>query len=304
MSAKSFNRRQFLQRSALAASMLAVGPGFAFAADPKPKRTAADQVTLGKTGIKLSRLGMGTGSNNGSGQVALGKEGFNSLVHYAFDNGITYFDCAKAYATFDWIGDAIKGLPREKLYIQSKVMGTPADILGTIDAHRKAFQTDYVDSLLIHLMTRPNWTEEEAMKRVMEGFNQAEEKKWIRAKGVSCHTLPALRAAAASNWTQVHLVRINPVGSHMDNESNRDSRGTGDVNAVVEQIKKMHADGHGVIGMKIIGNGDFRDPAQREKSIRFAMGNPDIDAIVIGFQTRSEIDEAIQRVNSAVAEAA
>jgi 1-deoxyxylulose-5-phosphate synthase len=304
MSAKSFSRRQFLQRSVFAAGLLGVGPGFAFAADAKPKRTAADQVALGKTGIKLSRLGMGTGSNNGSGQVALGKEGFNSLVHYAFDSGITYFDCAKAYRTFDWIGDAIKGLPREKLYIQSKVMGTPTDILATIDAHRKAFQTDYVDSMLIHLMTRPNWTEEDAMKRVMEGFSQAEEKKWIRAKGVSCHTLPALRAAAASNWTQVHLVRINPVGSHMDNESDRDSRGTGDVKGVVEQIKKMHAEGHGVIGMKIIGNGDFRDPEQREKSIRFAMGNPDIDAIVIGFQTRAEIDEAIQRVNSALAETA
>jgi predicted aldo/keto reductase-like oxidoreductase len=304
MPAKSLNRRQFLQRSALTAGFLAIGPRFAFADDAKPKRTAADQVTLGKTGIKLSRLGMGTGSNNGSGQIALGKTEFNSLIHYAYDNGITYFDCAKAYATFDWIGDAIKGLPREKLYIQSKVMGTPADILGTIDQHRKAFQTDYIDSLLIHLMVRPNWTEEEAMKRVMDGYNQAVEKKWIRAKGVSCHTLPALRAAVASNWTQVHLVRVNPVGSHMDNESSRDSRGTGDVNAVLEQIKKMHDEGHGVIGMKILGNGDFRAAEQREKSIRFAMSKPEIDAIVIGFQKRSEIDEAIQRVNSALAEAA
>jgi len=301
MSAKSLNRRQFLQRSALAAGFLSVGPQFAFAADSKPKRTAADQVTLGTTGVKLSRLGMGTGSNNGRGQTAEGKAEFTSLVHYAYDNGITYFDCAKAYATFDWIGDAIKGLPREKLYIQSKVMGTPEDILGTIDMHRKTFQTDYIDSLLIHLMVRSNWTQEEAMKRVMDGFNQAQEKKWIRAKGVSCHTLPALRAAAESKWTQVHLVRINPDGAHMDNESERDSRGLGDVNAVMAQVKKMHDEGHGVIGMKILANGDYHDPAQREKSIRFAMSHPEIDAIVIGFQRKNEVDEAIKNVNSALA---
>ena len=60
----------------------------------------------------------------------------------------------------------------------------------------------------------------------------------------------------------------------------------------------------GVIGVTIIGNGDFRAPEQREESIRFAMSNPDIDAILIGFETRCEIDEAIQCVNTALVEAA
>ena len=54
--------------------------------------------------------------------------------------------------------------------------------------------------------------------------------------------------------------------------------------------------------MKICGNGTFRDPADREKSIRFAMSQKDIDAVVIGFKNRAEIDEAIKSINSALKE--
>jgi predicted aldo/keto reductase-like oxidoreductase len=274
----------------------------AFCATP-PKRTATDQVTLGATGIKLSRLGMGTGSDNGHIQTALGREGFNSLVKYAYDQGITYFDCAQNYATFEWMAGAIKGLPREKLFIQSKVPGQPKDVLAAIDHHRKVFDTDYVDSMLIHCMVKDDWTEE--WKRVMDGFNQAKEKGWIRAKGVSCHSLPALRQATETPWTQVHLVRVNPQGRYMDGPiQNVWSEDTHEVSPVLTELKEMRAKGRGIIGMKIIGNGEFVNAEDREKSIRFAMARPELDAVVIGFKSRAEIDEAIQRMNRALAEAA
>lgn len=298
------SRRQFLHRSVVAAGAVAFAPAIASSATeapgPSPKRTAADQVTLGKTGVKLSRLGMGTGSNNGQMQRALGQDGFSRLVHYAYDHGITYFDCAQSYATFGMLGAAIKGLPRDKVFIQSKVMGQPADVLAAVDHHRQTFDTDYVDSLLIHLMTRRGWTDE--FKRVMDGFDEARSRKWIRAKGVSCHSLPALRTAAASNWPEVHLVRVNPQGHHLDAEDQGSwNDQIHDVNPVISQIKVMHANGHGVIGMKIIGNGDFTRPEDREKSIRFAMSQPEIDAVVIGMTSTGQIDEAITRVNSALA---
>ena len=264
------------------------------------KRTAVDQVTLGKTGLKLSRLGFGAGSNNGHVQLADGKAAFVDLIHYAYDQGITFIDTAQAYATFDVIADAIKGLPREKLFIQSKVDGRPEDVLAVIDHHRKTFDTDYVDSLLVHCMTSGQWTDN--WKRVMDAFSEAKEKKWIRAKGVTCHTLPALRSAVATDWTEVHQVRVNPQGAFTDSE--RNGWGTGaDIAPVIDQIKTMHEKGRGVIGMKICGNGTFRNADDREKSIRFAMSHPEIDAVVIGFKNRKEIDEAIERMNRALAEA-
>lgn len=299
---QGISRRQFVQTAALAGAAM-LSPWSAInARAAATARTATDQVTLGKTGIKLSRLGFGTGSNNGHEQTDLGKAEFTKLIHYAYDQGVTYIDTAQAYATFEWIGDAIKGLPREKLFIQSKVPGKPKDVLETIDRHRKTFNTDYVDSLLVHCRVEKNWTDD--WKYMMDAFDQAKEKKWIRAKGVSCHSLPALRTAVASDWTEVHLVRVNPQGAHMDGER-QEVWGTSEnrVDPVMEQIKTMHAKGHGVIGMKICGNGDFRNPEDREKSIRFAMAQKEIDAIVIGFTQKEQIDEAIQRMNRALKEA-
>ncbi|MBU6402533.1 MAG: aldo/keto reductase [Verrucomicrobia bacterium] len=302
MKTSRLTRRQFLHESVTATGALVLGAGACFNARGATlaKRTAVDQVALGNTGIKLSRLGMGTGSNSGQVQRDLGQETFNSLVRYAYDQGITFFDCSQTYRTFDWLGGAVKGLPREKLFIQSKIPGQPENVLAAIDHHRQVFDTDYVDSLLIHCMIRDGWTEQ--WKRIQDGFDEAKEKGWIRSKGVSCHSLPALRDATATPWAQVHLVRVNPQGHHIDGPEQEVWNNTlHDVTPVVAELKALRAKGRGVIGMKIIGNGEFVSAEDRERSIRFAMSLPELDAVVIGFKNRGEIDEAIRRMNSALA---
>ncbi len=276
------------------------GPG-ALGQAVSGRRTAVDQVALGKTGIRLSRLGMGTGSNSGQVQRDLGQEGFNSLVRYAYDQGITWFDCSQTYRTFEWMGGALKGLPREKVFIQSKIPGQPEDVLKTIDRHRQVYDTDYIDSLLVHCMIQKGWTD--GWRRIMDQFDAAKEKGWIKSKGVSCHSLPALRTATTSPWVEVHLVRVNPQGWRMDGEQESvwdDNRN--EVAPVLGQLREMRAKGRGVIGMKILGNGEFVKEEDREKSIRFAMSRPELDAVVIGFKSRAEIDEAIRRMNRALAE--
>jgi predicted aldo/keto reductase-like oxidoreductase len=305
MNGKLLNRREFLHTSLNVTGAVVLGTAAAAQATAATgKRTAVDQVNLGNTGIKLSRLGMGTGSNSGQVQFELGKENFKSLVRYAYDQGITYFDCAQTYKTFEWLGDAVKGLPREKLFIQSKIPGQPEDVLKAIDHHRKIYDTDYVDSMLIHCMVKEGWTDQ--WKRIMDGFDEAKQKGWIKGKGVSCHSLPALRDATAAPWVEIHLVRVNPQGRRIDSPEQvvwKENDGNHDVSPVVAQLKNMRTKGRGVIGMKIIGNGDFVNAEDREKSIRFAMSRPELDAVVIGFKSRAEIDEAIQRMNRALAEA-
>ena len=301
----SQTRRQFLKQSAFAAGALALASDNLVGAPAGPKRTATDLVPLGRTGLKLSRLAMGTGSNNGHIQAALGREGFTKLVHYAYDHGIRAFDCAESYATFPWLADAIKGLPRENIFLQSKIDHPPQDVLAAVDHHRQVFKTDYVDSMLVHCMTEPGWTE--TWQAALDGFDQAKAKQMIRAKGVTCHSLPALRTAVASDWTEVHQVRINPQGRRMDGVEEspwtREDLGH-EIAPVLAELKNMRAKGRGVIGMKIIGDGTFVDPEDREKSIRFAMSRTELDAIVIGFKSTGEIDEAIERMNRALAETA
>ena len=290
-------RRQFLEHTALAAGA-ALGVPALLAAAP-PGRSAVDQVVLGRTGLKLSRLGMGTGSDSGNVQRSLGQDAFNRLVRYAFDHGITYFDAAQSYRTFDWIAGAVKGLPREKLFLQSKIPGQPPDVLEAIDRQRKILNTDYIDSLLVHCMVKDGWTDQ--WKRIMDGFDKAQSRKWVRTKGVSCHSLPALRTAAASAWPEVHLVRVNPQASHVDGPEEHWNKPGHDIAPVLEQLAVMHAKGRGVIGMKLIGGGDFQKAEDREKAIRYVMARPEISAVVIGFKSTQEVDEAIQRINRALA---
>ncbi len=304
MSIKGISRRQFIKEAAATAGIVfAAAQGSPLSAGSK---TATDQVTLGNTGIKLSRLGIGTGSNSGNVQRGLGHEGFDKLVRYAYDRGITYIDTADAYQTHTWVRDAIKGIPREKLYIQSKIpfmgmrggMGNP---LETLDRFRKELNVDYIDTVLIHCQIDPGWDEQTKLLR--DAMEQAKQKRIIRAHGVSCHSLPATQKAAALHWVDVNLVRINPQGVVIDTPeiSVFGASNESHVPAVVEQLKTMRKNGHGVIGMKLIGEGQFRSAAERKKSLTWVMQNNLVDAVVIGMKSKEEIDEAIVHINDAFA---
>lgn len=304
MSGKRITRRQFIKGTAALAgatflSSCNIGP---LAIGRRP--TAVDQVPLGKTGLKLSRLGFGTGSKGGSIQRALGANEFNRLIRYAYDQGITYIDTSESYRTHTMVREAIRGLDREKLFIQSKMPGLPEKPLEVLERYRKELGVDYIDSLLVHCAVRADW--DEGRKRLLDAFEEAKAKKIILAHGVSCHTLPALTKAARLDWVDVNLVRINPQGAHIDTTVEQwDAKSNAScLPAVLEQIKVMRQNRHGVIGMKIIGNGDFTQPEDREKSIRFTMQSGLVDAVVIGFKSTAEIDEAILRINSALAEIA
>jgi predicted aldo/keto reductase-like oxidoreductase len=304
MSRKGITRRQFIKSTAALAgvtflSSCSIGP---LAKGREP--TAVDQVLLGKTGLKLSRLGFGTGTKGGSIQRSLGPEGFNGLIRYAYDRGITYIDTAENYGTHTWVREAIKGLPREKLFIQSKMPGVPEKPLEVLDRYRKELNVDYIDSLLVHCAISKDW--DESQKRLLDAFAEAKAKKIIRAHGVSCHSLPALTKAAQLDWVDVNLVRVNPQGAFLDTpvEGWNAKSDVSHLPAVLEQMKVMRQKRHGVIGMKIMGEGNFTSPEDREKSIRFTMQGGLVDAVVIGFKSAAEIDEAILRINRALAEIA
>jgi predicted aldo/keto reductase-like oxidoreductase len=302
---REITRRQFIERTAAVAGGILLSPVAARIGWSGPKKTAVDQVPLGKTGLKLSRLGIGCGSNSGRIQQELGQEGLNRLIRYAYDQGITYIDIARSYRTYGMLRETIKGLPREKLFIQTKMGGVPDKPLEDIDRYRKDFGVDYIDSLLIHCTITPNWEEER--KRAMDAMEEAKDKKIIKVHGVSCHSLPALKRSVELDWVDVHLVRVNPQGAHVDTPRtdtwNAESNAS-HVPAVMEQIKRMHDKGRGVIGMKIIGEGRFTKPEDREKSIRFAMQCGLLDSVTIGFKSTEEIDEAIQRMNNALTDVA
>lgn len=310
MSYKSISRRKFIQQSAAvagAATTAGIITPLVTTVDAAPTaaaavvRSASDLVPLGKKGYKISRLGMGTGSNGGKVQRDLGQQGFTKLVRYAYDRGVTYIDTADNYGTHEMVREAIKGIPRERLFIQTKMpWGKPEFVQGTLqtlDRYRKELGTDYIDSLLIHCTTKHTWHHD--LKGMMDAFDEAQQRGWIRAKGVSCHGLPALQRATQVDWVEVQLARVNPQGRHVDGKDGTFGE-QGIVPDAMREIKAMHAGGRGVIGMKLIGNGDFKNAADRDQAMRYAMNCGFVDAIVIGFGSTAEIDESIARMNRAL----
>ncbi len=289
-------RRQFLRNSAIAAGVFAGSTSLA-SEGSKIKRSATDLVTLGRSGIQMTRLGFGTGSNGGRIQRELGQKKFTKLVRHAYDRGIRYFDTADNYREMhEMLAKALEGVDRDTYFIQTKLnFNRSKNVPEAIDRFRKELKTDYFDSLLLHCTRTADWPSE--LERQREEFSKAKQKNIIRSHGASCHGLAPLRAMPDCEWMDIALVRVNHDGSHMDGPSG-DWAEKGRRDEAVAQIRKIHQNGAGVIGMKIIGNGDFRDPARRDASIKYVMGLDCVDIVVIGFKTPAEIDETIERMNT------
>jgi 1-deoxyxylulose-5-phosphate synthase len=287
-------RREFLHRTAYAAGALSLHASAfargAFTLAPLPRKfSASDTVTLGKTGIQTSRLAMGTGtvgSGHHSHQTALGVKGLSDLLLNGYDHGLRFFDSADSYGSHPHVAEALKHVPRDKVTILTKTWARDAATArDDLDRFRRELGTDHIDVCLMHCLTEGNWTDR--YKGVMDVLSEAKEKGVIRAHGCSCHSIEALRAATKSPWVEVHLVRINPVGAFMDS----------DPDTVVGVIREMRAAGKGIIGMKILGQGELRH--RQDEALNFALGLNLLDAFTIGAESQSEQEDLIRRIAAA-----
>jgi aryl-alcohol dehydrogenase-like predicted oxidoreductase len=286
-------RREFIRHSAcrVGAAWLA-SQAFArqiLATPLSNKFSATDTVAIGRTGIKTSRLAMGTGtvgSGHHSHQTALGVEGLAALLRNGYENGLRLFDAADSYGSHPHVAEALKHVPRDQVTVLTKTWARdPATARADLDRFRKELGTDYLDICLMHCLTEADWTER--YKGVMDVFSEAKEKGIIRAHGCSCHSIDALRAAARSPWVEVDLVRLNPVGAFMD----------ADPQTVVGVVKEMKAAGKGIIGMKILGQGEMRN--RQDEALKFALSLGLLDAFTIGAESQAEQEDLIHRIEKA-----
>ena len=291
------SRREFLQ-AGLAFGALGGVSGQALA--QTGKRAATDWVMLGKSGVKVTRLAFGTGTHGGRVQRELGQDGFTRLVRYAYDSGIRFFETAESYPGMpQMLATALKGIPRDTYRLMTKY-STPRptyEAKTTIDQFRRDLDSEYIDILLLHCVRGPNWATE--FERAADDFSLAKDKKIILSHGASVHGLPALRAFPGNQWLDIAMIRMNHKGHKMDSEDSRDQV-PGNVDEVVAHTRKVHAQGAGVISMKLAGEGTFTNPDDREGALQFAMNLGCVDAVAIGFKSTAEVDEAIARMNRAL----
>jgi aryl-alcohol dehydrogenase-like predicted oxidoreductase len=301
MGRKKITRRQFVTRmtagtgAALAAgNILASSP----VAGPSYPETIK-QTVLGKTGIKTTLLGMGTGFSGWNRSSNITRSGVaESVIRQAYEKGVRYFDCADSYGTHLYTAAALHGFPRESYVLGTKIWygqgGIPEpdrpDADKVVERFRKELNTDYIDLIQIHCMTDAAWTDKQ--KKQMDILEDLKARKIIRAHGVSVHSLEAMEACAGSPWTDVVHVRINPFGEAMDKE---------DPSLVVPVIEKLHKEGKGIIGMKLIGAGKYRDqPGKIDESLKYVLGLGTVDMIIIGFEMPGQIDDYSDRLKRAL----
>jgi len=288
-----FCRRQFLQKAARASAAAWLAPKALtarLATLPAQQKVAAtDTITLGRTGIQTSRLAMGTGtvgSGHHSNQTALGLDGLSRLLQNGYDNGLRFFDTADSYGSHPHVADALKHVDRSKVTVLTKSWArTGPEMHADLDRFRRELNTDHLDIVLMHCVTEGDWTTR--YRSAMDALSEAKQKGIIRAHGCSCHSIEALRTAAKTEWVEVDLVRINPLGSHMD----------ADPETVVSVIREMRTAGKGIVGMKILGQGDLSN--RQNEAIRYALGLGLLDAFTIGAESVPEQKDIMQRIAGA-----
>jgi aryl-alcohol dehydrogenase-like predicted oxidoreductase len=278
-------RRDFLGRVGVGLGTAWLGSRAAAVAEAPGQVSAADVVPLGRTGIKTSRLACGTGTFGFAGrsnQSALGIQGLADLLQAGYDQGLCFIDTADAYGTHPHVAAALKRIPRDKVTILTKSMARDANgMRADLDRFRRELGTDHIDILLMHSVTQSDWPNR--FRAAMDVLSEARAKGTIRTHGVSCHSLAALRAAETP-WAQVILVRLNPIGSHMD----------ADPETVVSALWQLRAAGKGIIGMKILGQGDMRHRV--DEALKYAVSTRVLDAFTIGAQSRAEQADLIHRL--------
>ena len=297
----NMNRRRFLVAlSAGTAHVLFANPIYAavsqlVSADPVQK------IKLGKSGLETTLIGFGSGVSATNRSSALTRQDHDksiAVIRHAYDRGIRMFDTADAYGSHGLIGEAMKSMDRSKIMLTSKIWvqrgGIPEperpDANIVVDRFRKELNTDYLDLVQVHLMTDGKWTD--TWKKQMDIMSDLKAKGIIKAHGVSVHSLDAMQAALESPWVDVVHARINPYGIAMDKPEPQ---------LVVDVINKLHASGKGVIGMKLIGAGQFSNDSEKiDNSLRFVLGLGSVDMMIVGFQESAQIDNYLDRVEKAL----
>src|SRR5580692_10907488 len=291
-----FSRRDFL-KTGLAAGVLAGTGSVRLRA---ARGTATDWVTLGKSGVKVTRLAFGTGTMSGQVQRDLGQDQFTRLVRYAYDRGIRFFETAESYGDMHrMLGVALQGVPRDSYRLMSKVTTRQGvDPQEKIDELRKLANTDYFDVMLMHYQHVASWPTDTV--RWQDGILEAKSKKAVVGYGASVHGLPALRRFPGNKWLEIAMIRMNHKGTRMDAED-FNTNGAGNVSEVVAHVKQVRTEGMGLISMKLVGEGAFRTREDRQAAMRFAFSNAGVDCVTLGYKNTAEIDEAIENLNLALA---
>ncbi len=240
-----------------------------------------ETIPFGRTGLHVSRLAIGTGTHGFGGrsqQTALGLDGLVNLLRRAYDLGVNFWDAADGYGSHPHVARALQTVSREQVVVVTKTMSRQAgQVARDIERFRRELHVDVLDVVLLHCLECADWPRRYA--GAVEALLQAQAAGQVRAVGVSCHDLGALRTAAETPWVEVVLARINYDGVNMDAKPAQ----------VVPVLARLYADGKAVYGMKVLGCGKLTHDPRR--AIEYVLGLGTVHALVIGISSMAQLEQ-------------
>jgi len=292
-----YSRRNFIGTAAAGMGAVLLNSHFAGAAPATDGyHDPYELVELGKTGIKTTRLCLGTGTRGVSRQSNLTRLGYEqavNLVREMYNRGVRMFDMADLYGTHCIVNDALKIFPRRDYVLFTKIWfmrgalpeAERPDAETVVARFLREMQTDYIDGVQLHCVSSGNWNTEQS--DYMTSLDKLKQKGIIRSHGLSCHALPAVETAVREPWVDTIHVRINSYGPKMDDT----------VEKVEPVVKQLHQAGKGVIAMKVLGEGELANSdEQRDNSFSYVLRLGAVDILNIGMDKISDITDTESRI--------
>lgn len=240
--------------------------------------SAGNNILLGNTGLRVSRLSFGTVFMGPQGDQMSPEQGSALLLH-AFEQGVHFWDTSDDYGTHEHVAQTLRQIPRNQVVICSKTESEDKPIENILEE----LKTDYLDILLVHGYDS---TETDATKEVLQSWQQYKASGKVRALGLSTHS--AMVADLVGKWPEVEVLMlpINPTGYCLP-----DLTVEGGIQRMMASAEKAFSLGKGIVAMKVMGCGTLADDP--EAAISFVARLPYVHSLCIGMRSSAEIDQNV-----------
>ena len=221
---------------------------------------------LGKTGLKVSRVGLG-----GIPIQRIDAAGTKVLMHHLMEQGVNFVDSARGYSVSEaYLGEALEGI-RDKFILATKTMArTKEGMAQDIETSLKNFRTDYIDLYQCHNPSLKDLDTIIGEGGALEALLEAKAAGKIGHIGVTAHSPAVFERALELEWVETIMFPYNIVETQAE-----------------ELIRKAAEKNVGFISMKPMAGGAIEDPAL---AMRYQVSNPDVTLIIPGMADLAEAD--------------
>ena len=232
-----------------------------------------DYKVLGKTGLKISRLGFG-----GIPIQKIDAEGTRTLMQKLLAEGVNYIDTARGYTVSEeYLGFALEGI-REHFVLATKSMARTKEAMAQdIDVSLRNLRTDYIDLYQVHNPSPKDLEQVLAPGGALEALLDAKAQGKIGHIGITLHSVDLFRQALELPWVETIMFPYNIVETQGE-----------------ELIARCQEKNIGFICMKPLAGGAIEDAVT---SLRFVVSNPAVTVVIPGMADGEEIAQNISAVS-------